>query len=101
MPGFIVRRGGSREYLPKEYRGAPQEFYASRIRESKERQLRNSLQMKRAKMALLEKDLHMDSEVERLRARFRLSNNKTRFFAPRCDGIRVTGKRPIRFAPLV
>lgn len=81
MPGFIVRPGGGREYLPKEYRGAPQDYYAYRIAETK-RQRETSLQMKKARVAQLERDLLLDSELARLRARFRPRSSGIRF-APR------------------
>lgn len=99
MQGFVVRPGGSREYLPKEYRGAPQDYYATRMKEAM-RNGKNSLQMKRANAAGLEKDLFMNKELARLRARYRQLVNKTRLLS-RNDGIQVTEKRPIRFAPLV
>jgi len=91
MPGFIVRPGGGREYLPKEYRGLPQDFYAYRIAETK-RQREASLQMKKARVAQLERDLLLDSELARLRARLRRSAAKNTF------GTRSSG---IRFAPRI
>jgi hypothetical protein len=85
MPGFIVRTSGSREYLPKEYRGAPQDYYAYRIAETR-RQREASLQMKKARVAQLERDLLLD-------ARFR--------FSPRSSGIRISEPTRIRFAPRI
>ena len=97
MPEFIVRPGGSREYLPKEYRGAPQDYYATRMREAM-RNIKNPLHISRA--AGLEKDLFMNNELARLRARYRQLVTKTRLLS-RNDGIQISEKHPIRFAPLV
>lgn len=97
MPRFIVRPGGSREYLPEEYRGAPQDYYASRIREAM-RNRGSSLQMKRAKVARLERDLLLDRELARVRAKYRQLVNKTRLLK-RNDGIQIAEKPPMRFAP--
>jgi hypothetical protein len=97
MRGFIVRPGGSREYLPKEYRGSPQDYYAHRMREAM-RKRPNSIQMSRA--AALEKDRLLDGEVARLRARYRQLASKTRLLHHSC-GIAVKEKPRIRFAPLV
>ena len=97
MPGFIVRPGGSREYLPKEYRGTPQDYYATRMREAM-RNGKNSLQKSRA--AGLEKNLFMNNELARLRARYRQLVNKTRLLK-RNDGIQITERPRIRFAPRV
>ena len=99
MPGFVIRTAGSREYLPKEYRGAPQDFYATRMRESM-RNRTNSIQMKRANAAGLERDLYMNNELARLRARYRQLVNKTRLLKHN-SGISVTEKPRIRFAPRV
>jgi hypothetical protein len=97
MPGFIVRPGGGREYLPKEYRGTPQDYYASRIREAR-RNGKNSLHISRT--AGLEKDRSMNNELARLRARYRELVNKTRLLK-RDDGIQITESPRIRFAPRV
>jgi hypothetical protein len=97
MQGFIVRPGGSREYLPKEYRGTPEDYYAHRMKEAMRARPR-SIQMSRA--AALEQDRYLDSEVARLRARHRKFVNKTRLLNHK-DGIQVTESPRIRFAPRV
>jgi hypothetical protein len=77
MPKFVIRNDGSREYHPTEYRGEPRDFYATRIREAKERQRRSSLQGRRERLRGLEIDLLQDLELARIRSTIRLLTGKS------------------------
>jgi hypothetical protein len=66
----IVRANGSPEYLPNEYRGEAKDYYAARIKESK-RQREAQFQLRKARVAELEREILRDLQLARMRARER------------------------------
>jgi hypothetical protein len=82
MARFVVRAEGSREYLPKEYRGDPRDYYASKIRQPHTRQRPGSLQTRRQRLRALEMDLRMDMELGRIRAKLRRQTPGPTLIAP-------------------
>ncbi|MBZ5498136.1 MAG: hypothetical protein LAP85_17180 [Acidobacteriia bacterium] len=102
MARHVIRVDGGREYLPKEYRGEPRDYYASKIRQLRARQRSGSLQTPRQSLRALEMDLRMDMELAGIRPKLhRLSNKSSNGGDLKRNW--VTGKNlpPMRFAPRV
>jgi hypothetical protein len=75
MKEYIIRADGSREYLPKEYRCAPKDYYAYKIRQTKQ-QRETSLEMKKARVAELERELLHDLQLARIREGMRRASDE-------------------------
>ncbi len=101
MTRFVVRVDDSREYLPKEYRGDPQDYYASKIRQLHARQRPGSVQSRRQRVHELETDLLMDMELGRIRAKLRRLSGKGRRVGSERNWVAGLNLPPMRFAPRV
>jgi hypothetical protein len=102
MARFVIRADGSLEYLPREYRGEPQDYYASKIRQLRARQRPGSVQSRRQRLRALETDLLMDLELGRIRARVnRLSGKGTNDGGSERNWVAGRNLPPMRFAPRV
>ena len=101
MTRFVIRADGSREYLPREYRGDPRDYYAFKIRQLHERQRPGSVQSRRQRVHELETDLLMDMELGRIRAKLHRLSGKGRSGGSERNWVAGLNLPPMRFAPRV
>ena len=102
MARFVVRMDGSREYLPREYRGDPLDYYESKIRQLRARQRPSSVQSRQQRLRALEMDLRMDMELGRIRAKLHRLSGRSRI-GGNSERNWVAGRNlpPMRLAPRV